>query len=127
MDRPAYRAEDEREYLARGWWRDDDTLWQWLSRHAASRPDAPAIDKITWKALHDRVLRVAEGLRRKGIGKGDVVAVQLPNTPEFLVVHLAIARLGAVMCTVHMPYRGAEIESILAHSGAKRMARLWHR
>ena len=46
-------------------------------------------------------------------------AVELPNTPEFIVVHLAIARLGAVMCTVHMPYRGAEIEAILAHSGAK--------
>jgi cyclohexanecarboxylate-CoA ligase len=119
MDRPAYRAEDERDYLARDWWRDDDTLWQWLSKHAASRPDAPAVGKITWKELHDRVLRVAEGLRKKGIDKGDVVAVQLPNTPEFLVVHLAIARLGAVMCTVHMPYRGAEIEAILTHSGAK--------
>src|SRR2546428_462853 len=40
MDRPAYRAEDERDYLARGWWRDDDTLWHWLSRHA----DSPATD-----------------------------------------------------------------------------------
>src|SRR3989440_6545685 len=119
MDRPAYRAEDEREYLARGWWRDDDTLWHWLSKHAASRPEAPAVGELTWQGLHERVLRVAEGLRRKGIGKGDVVAVQLPNTPEFIVVHLAIARLGAVMCTVHMPYRGAEIEAILAHSGAK--------
>ncbi|HTM59580.1 MAG TPA: class I adenylate-forming enzyme family protein [Burkholderiales bacterium] len=123
MDRPAYRAEDEREYLARGWWRDDDTLWSWLSGHAASRPDAPAVVSsnatLTWRALHDRVLRVAEGLRAKGIDKGDVVAIQLPNTPEFLILHLAIARLGAVMCTVHMPYRGAEIETILAHSGAK--------
>ena len=119
MERPAYRAEDEREYLARGCWRDDDTLWQWLGKHAASRPDAPAVGRLTWQGLHERVLRVAEGLRRKGIGKGDVVAVQLPNTPEFIVVHLAIARLGAVMCTVHMPYRGAEIEAILAHSGAK--------
>src|SRR5438876_424817 len=115
MERPAYRAEDERAHLDRGWWRDDDTLWQWLGKHAASRPDAPAVGELTWQALHERVLGVAEGLR----GKGDVVAVQLPNTLEFLVVHLAIARLGAVMCTVHMPYRGAEIEAILAHSGAK--------
>src|SRR5579859_4753370 len=123
MDRPNYRAEDEREYLARGWWRDDDTLWRWLSSHASSRGDAPAVSSgagvLTWRALHDRVLRVAEGLRRKGVGAGDVVALQLPNTPEFLILHLAIARLGAVMCTVHMPYRGAEIEAILAHSGAK--------
>ncbi len=35
MDRPSYRPDDEREYLARGWWRDDDTLWQWLRRHAS--------------------------------------------------------------------------------------------
>jgi len=121
MERPAYRAEDEREYLARGWWRDEDTLWNWLRSRASS--EGPAIvwasGALTWRELHDRVLRVAEGLRRKGIEKGDVVALQLPNSAEFLILHLAIARLGAVMCTVHMPYRGAEIEAILAHSGAK--------
>src|SRR5258708_3247109 len=123
MDRPHYRSEDEREYLARGWWRDEDTLWHWLRGHAASRPDAPAVHSaagvLTWRALHDRVLRVAEGPPRQGVDKGDGVALQLPNTPEFLILHLAIARLGAVMCTVHMPYRGAEIETILAHGGAK--------
>ena len=30
------------EYVARGWWRDD-TLTQWLERHSAERPDAPAL------------------------------------------------------------------------------------
>ncbi|TMH45201.1 MAG: acyl--CoA ligase [Betaproteobacteria bacterium] len=123
MDRPRYSEHEEREYLARGYWRDDDTLWHWLQRRAAERPQAPAVvaggATLTWNALQARVLRVAQGLKDKGIGAGDVVAVQLPNTPEFLLVHLALARLGAVMCTVHMPYRGAEIEAILAHSGAK--------
>ena len=123
MQRPGYSSNAERDYLARGYWRDDDTLWHWLSRHAAGRPDAGAVasptGRLTWRELHDRVLRVAQGLQDKGIGAGDVVAVQLPNVPEFLLVHLALARLGAVMCTVHMPYRGTEIEAILAHSGAK--------
>ena len=123
MQRPGYSRNEEREYLARGFWRDDDTLWHWLARHAAERPSAPAVVSpaglLTWRALHDRVLRVAQGLKDKGISAGEVVAVQLPNTPEFLLVHLALARLGAVMCTVHLPYRGAEIEAILAHSGAK--------
>jgi acyl-CoA synthetase (AMP-forming)/AMP-acid ligase II len=123
MERPGYNSHQEREYLARGWWRDDDTLWQWLDRHASSRPEHPAVVSaagvLTWRALHDRVLKVANGLRKKGIDASDVVALQLPNIPEFLIAHLAIARLGAVMCTVHMPYRGAEIESILTHSGAK--------
>src|SRR5882672_10549459 len=123
MERPGYSTKVEDDYLARGYWRDDDTLWHWLSRHAAERPGAPAVvspaGQLTWRALHDRALHVAQGLHDKGIVAGDVVAVQLPNVPEFLLVHLALARLGAVMCTVHMPYRGAEIEAILAHSGAK--------
>ena len=123
MDRPAYSAADEREYLARGWWRDDDTLWQWLQKHASSQGERPAVvsnsGTLTWRQLRDRVLRVAAGMKKKGIGAGDVVAIQLPNVPEFLIAHLAIARLGAVMCTIHMPYRGAEIEAIRSHSGAK--------
>ncbi|HET7669633.1 MAG TPA: class I adenylate-forming enzyme family protein [Burkholderiales bacterium] len=123
MDRPAYSSADEREYLARDWWRDVDTLWHWLRRNISTRGNAPAIvsnnGQLSWRQLGDRVLRVAAGLKKKGIGKGDVVAIQLPNVPEFLIAHLAINRLGAVMCTVHMPYRGAEIDTIVSHSGAK--------
>ena len=123
MDRPHYRSEDEREYMARGWWRDDDTLWHWLQRNAFRLARRPAVvaagATLTWAELRGRVLRAAAGLKDKGVGAGDVVAVQLPNIPEFLILHLAIARLGAVMCTVHMPYRGAEIDLITGHSGAK--------
>src|SRR3954464_14374849 len=123
MQRPGYSRHDESEYLERGYWRDDDTLAHWLARHAAARPDAPAViaagEVVTWRELESRVRCLAQGLTEKGIAVGDIVAVQLPNTVEFLVVHLAAARLGAVMCTLHMPYRGAEIEAILAHSGAK--------
>jgi len=123
MERPRFDPEREREFIARGWWRDDDTLPRWLARHAAGRPGAAAIDfggsVLTWSALHERVLRVAGGLKARGLKAGDVVAVQLPNVPEFLVAHLAIARLGAVMCTLHMPYRDAEIEALLGHSGAR--------
>jgi cyclohexanecarboxylate-CoA ligase len=112
----------EREYIARGWWADD-TLAKWLSRHAAERPDAPAVvfrDKtLTWQKLKESVLRTAAGLSARGVSPGDVVAVQLPNTPEFLVSYFAITRLGAVMCPLHMPYRGAEIQALMHHSGAR--------
>jgi cyclohexanecarboxylate-CoA ligase/acyl-CoA synthetase len=118
-----YDAALERNYVARGWWRDDDTLAAWLARHSAGRPDAAAVvlqkETISWAQLAERVQRVAEGLRQRGIGRGDVVALQLPNVPQFLIAYLAAARLGAVTCTLHMPYRGAEIEAILGHSGAK--------
>src|SRR5262245_16921085 len=123
MERPAYDTAAEREYLARGWWAEGDTLPAWLARHARERPDGPAIasasGNLSWRELEQRVLRAAAGMKRRGVGHGDVVAVQLPNVPEFLIAHLAANRLGAVFCTVHMPYRGAEIETILSHSGAK--------
>ncbi len=110
------------EYVERGWW-GDDTLSGWLARQVATRPDAPALVhdgvETSWRALDERVARVAEGLRRAGVARGDVVAVQLPNLPEFVVAYLAICRLGAVMATIHMSYRGAEIDSLVAHSRAR--------
>ncbi|HEX9396514.1 MAG TPA: class I adenylate-forming enzyme family protein [Burkholderiales bacterium] len=122
MERPAYDADREREFVSRGWWAAD-TLTGWVAKHAAERPDDPAVvfskGVISWKNLQERSLRCAEGLRRAGVGRGDVVAVQLPNTPEFLIAYLAACRLGAVLCTLHMPYRGAEIEAILGHGGAR--------
>ena len=47
-----------------------------------------------------------------------MVAVQLPNILEFVVAYLGLASRGAVMQTIHMPYRAAEIETLLGHSGA---------
>ena len=117
-----YDPERARLYAERGWW-GDDTLPQWLARHAKERADALAVvtpgESLSWKALNERVLRFAEGLRRAGIAQGDVVAVQLPNSLDFVVAFLAISRLGAVMCTLHMPYRGAEIAALMRHSRAK--------
>ena len=110
------------EFVARGWWRDD-TLTQWLARHAADRSSAPALAhagaSVSWQDLATRVAGFAAGLRRAGIDRGDVVAVQLPNVPEFIIAYLAICRLGAVMTTIHMPYYGAEFEALLRHSRAR--------
>lgn len=109
-------------FIAQGWWRDD-TLTKWLARHVVERPAAAALvhggEEISWAALAARVAGFAAGLRRNGIAAGDVVAVQLPNLPEFVVAYLAICRLGAVMTTIHMPYRGAEFDALLSHSRAK--------
>jgi cyclohexanecarboxylate-CoA ligase len=110
-----------RDYIRDGWWRDD-TLQGWISRHAKERPEAPALIHservISYRDLSNQVARLAEGLRQVGVARGEVVAVQLPNTIEFVVAYLAICRLGAVLCTLHMPYRGAELEALLAHSRA---------
>jgi cyclohexanecarboxylate-CoA ligase/acyl-CoA synthetase len=63
--------------------------------------------------------KIAAGLNARGVTRGDVVALQLPNTPEFVLSYLAAARLGSVTCTLHMPYRGAEVQALMRHSGAR--------
>ena len=122
--RDAMRFDPERveKYVAEGWWRDD-TLARWLARWAEATPDAPAIrsagDAIGYGELAARVARLRSGLAGLGIGRGDVVAMQLPNLPEFLVGLLAVTGLGGVVTTLHMPYRAAEIETLLAHGRAR--------
>jgi len=85
----------EREYTARGWWADD-TLAKWLARHVRERPEARAVlfqdQAWTWSGLAEEAARIARGLAARGVARGDVVAVQLPNIPEFVFSYLAIAR-----------------------------------
>lgn len=110
-----------RKYTENGCWADD-TLTRWLARNVARGAQRPAASgpsgELTYGELADSSERFAQGLRALGIRAGDVVSVQLPNIPEFLIAYLAIARLGAVMSTVHMPYRSAEIQTLLRHSRA---------
>lgn len=109
-------------FRSQGWWRDE-SLPGWLGRAASQTPDGLAVATrdaaIPYGDLQNRVGRLAAGLRRLGIGRGDVVAVHLPNGPEFLISWLAINSCGAVMQTVHLAYGLREIGSLLRHSGAK--------
>jgi len=110
------------EFVRAGWWRDD-TLTRWLAARAADAGTRRALagpgGDVTYAELAGRVERFAAGLDAIGLGHGDVICVQLPNVPEFVVAYLAIARLGAVMATAHMPYRAAELSTLLAHSRAR--------
>ena len=100
-----------------------ETLWQLVERRARDAPDASALlfenDRVTNREFRDRALRLAKGLAELGVARGDVVAVQLPNIPEYLVSYAAICALGATLQPVHMPYRRAELSTLLAHSEAK--------
>jgi cyclohexanecarboxylate-CoA ligase len=110
-----------RAYVEGGYWRND-TLRRWLQRNAQQQPNAPAVlgcGTVTYRELENQVARVSAGLYRIGMRPGDVVAVQLPNTLEYIESLLAISFLGAVMTTLYMTYRDAELAAQLAHSQAK--------
>lgn len=117
-----FDPERARHYFEQGWW-TEDTLRSWLATHVAERPEHPAIVHgeriVTYAELGDLVDRLAGALWRLGVRKGDVVAVQLPNIPEYLVSYLAICQMGAVMTTVYMPHRASEYLTLLGHSRAR--------
>ena len=73
---------------------------------------------LSYADLHTRALSLAAGFRGLGLGPGDIVAAQLPNGVEFITCYLAAGYIGATLQTIHMPYRGAEVETLLAHSRA---------
>ena len=83
----------------------DTPLATFVLARAAARGDRPALvdsttgRTITYAQLPGLVDRAAASLARLGIGKGDVCAIFSPNTPEYAIAVLAIARLGAVLTT----------------------------
>lgn len=108
-------------YTAAGFW-TDATLADVFRRNAGENPDKIAYvddrSEVTWGALWHISGEVAAGLAHRGVRRGDVVAVQLPNRVEFVYVLAAAIRLGAVFCQFPPDYRAREIEFILRFSEA---------
>lgn len=79
---------------------------------------------VSYAALRARTDRIAAGLSGLGVGPGDRVAIWLPNSPAWLELSFACARLGAIAVAVNTRFRGAEVEDIVGRSGAKVLA-MW--
>jgi len=60
------------------------------------RGEAELERRISYAELYEQVHRVAEGLKRMGIKKGDRVAGFIPNMPEAIIAMLAAASIGAI-------------------------------
>ena len=83
-----------------------------IDRHLDERGDQAALlfepddprevdpETITYRDLHERVSKLANVLKARGVGKGDRVAIYLPMIPEAAYTMLACARIGAVHSVV---------------------------
>lgn len=56
--------------------------------------------RMTYRELHEEVCKTANVLKRRGVGKGDRVAIYMPMIPELTIAVLACARIGAVHSVV---------------------------
>ena len=74
---------------------------EWTTRLAFRRPDAPCIKyndlELNQRQFNQRINRLAHAFIKKGLGKGDRVAVLLGNSNVFLEVLFALSKLGGIM------------------------------
>jgi long-chain acyl-CoA synthetase len=73
---------------------------------------------MTYGELGDQIARVAEGLRKRGVRKGDRVALVLPNCPQHVVAFYAVLRLGAVVVEHNPLYTPRELRHQFEDHGA---------
>lgn len=131
----ASSAEKIRDYTARGWW-GRTTLDDLLRKTAAAHPDRLAVVdapnrstitdgsplRLNYANLDAQIDAVAARLLDTGIGREDIVLIQMPNIVETLVLLLACSRIGAIASPIAVQYREHEIAQIVAKLEPKAIA-----
>jgi acyl-CoA synthetase (AMP-forming)/AMP-acid ligase II len=120
------------QYTERGWW-GDKTLSDLFLDNVSRSPDTLAVvdppnraslvpgepRRLTYAELQTATDRFALALLDAGIGKDDVVMVQLPNIVELVVVYLASARIGAIVTPLPVQFRSHELRHAMGLTGPK--------
>jgi len=111
-------------------WFADGTLnasYNCLDRHLESQPDKTAIifesddGKVTrasYRDLYRRTCAMANGLKSRGIGKGDRVIIYMPMSIEAVVAMQACARIGAVHSVVFGGFSAKSLHERIIDAGA---------
>src|SRR5690606_36468738 len=97
-----------------------------IERSARVYPDLPAIVhgsgqatiRRTWSETYRRCRQLASALAGRGVGKGDTVAVLLPNTPPMVEAHFGVPMTGAVLNTINRRLDPHTVAYILDHGEA---------
>ncbi len=99
------------------------TIGEALRRSAAQYPARDALigetSKLNFEEFDQQVDALACGLLSIGIRRGDHVAVWLANTPEWVIVWMACARIGAVLVPINTRFKVTEAHYILQQSDAR--------
>ena len=109
--------------MAQRWERPRDcTIGELLRRLVAAFPDAEALVdrergwRTSFRELEARTLEAARAFLALGVRRDDRVAVWAENVPEWIVVELALARIGAILVTANTALKPPEIEYLLQQS-----------
>ena len=101
--------------------------WHSLDRAARYYAQRTALasdhGRSTFRELYDRVADLAALLARRGVGKGDRLAVMLPNEPEYIELVYACSWLGAIAVPLNTRLSATEIDRVLADATPRGLIR----
>lgn len=110
----------------------DASIWEVFQQTASRFPDNEALVarhqavRLTFSELAADVERLARGLTGLGLGARDRIGVWATNCAEWVEMHLACARIGAVLVNVNPAYRSYDLAFVLRKSGMKALF-LWEK
>ncbi|QSI32378.1 amino acid adenylation domain-containing protein [Variovorax sp. RKNM96] len=89
-----------------------------IDHWAETTPDAPALEagelRLSYRALHARINRMAHWFAGQGVSAGSLVALNLPRSPELLIAMLASWRIGAGYLPMDPEWPAARRDAVLA-------------
>ncbi|WP_188596631.1 AMP-binding protein [Thermocladium modestius] len=98
-------------------------LYEMLDKHAREDAGHNALifmgRRMTYGELGELSDRFAGGLRSLGVKRGDIIALFLPNSPQFAIAYFGALKLGAVVTPMNPLYTQREVEHQIRDSGAK--------
>ncbi len=98
-------------------------IQEYLTRSSMKYPEKVAIHflgkEISYKEFHESALKFANYLKSIGIGKGDRVAIMLPNCPQSAIAYYGILYAGAIVVQTNPLYTERELAYQMKDSGAK--------
>ncbi|MBS3942878.1 MAG: AMP-binding protein, partial [Dethiobacter sp.] len=99
------------------------SMYDYMKETTTKYPDLVALvffgNEITYRQMQENIDRTAAALVALGVGKGDRVALMLPNCPQYVYSYYACMKLGAIVVQMNPLYMPNEVEFILKDSGAK--------
>ncbi|WP_341322833.1 class I adenylate-forming enzyme family protein [Solibacillus sp. FSL H8-0523] len=124
--------EKMKDYTEKGWW-GTKTVQHYLQQFVESSPTKTAVIdplnkatlcntpllSLTYEQLQQKIDQVASALNEQGIGKDDIVAIQLPNVVELVISYFAILKVGAISSPIPIQYREFECLQLLQALNAK--------
>ncbi|TFG00531.1 MAG: hypothetical protein EU541_01905 [Promethearchaeota archaeon] len=96
---------------------DENDLWD---ENICLSVFGPVIEKITYRKLIDYAKRFGTYLHDEcGVRKGDVVAIDLPNSINFVIAYIGTQYIGAIVAGVNPQYKPMELLHELTMTNAK--------